>query len=31
MITDGQIVFRLLVGTVLGGLVGIEREKHNKK
>ncbi len=31
MLTDAQIVFRLFIGAVLGGLVGIEREKHNKK
>ncbi len=31
MITDMQVIVRLALAAVLGGLVGIEREKHNKK
>jgi len=31
MIGDGQIVLRLLIGAVLGGMVGFERERHNKR
>lgn len=31
MPNDVQIVFRLIMGVVLGGLVGFEREIHNKK
>jgi len=31
MITGLQVVLRLIIGAVLGGLVGFEREKHNKK
>lgn len=31
MLTDLQIVIRLIVGAVLGGLVGFERERHNRR
>ena len=31
MLTDMHVIIRLLLGAVLGGLVGIEREVHNKK
>lgn len=31
MLTNSQIIFRLIMGAVLGGLVGFERERHNKK
>ncbi|MDP8230211.1 MAG: MgtC/SapB family protein [Candidatus Gorgyraea atricola] len=31
MITDMQVIVRLGLAALLGGLVGIEREKHNKK
>jgi len=31
MIGDGQIVLRLLIGAVLGGMVGFERERHNRR
>ena len=31
MLSDTQIVFRLFIGAVLGGLVGFERERHNKR
>ena len=31
MLTDVQIIVRLLIGAVLGGLVGFEREAHNRK
>ncbi|MBU1006316.1 MAG: MgtC/SapB family protein [Candidatus Omnitrophica bacterium] len=31
MITDTQVVLRLIIGAILGGLVGFEREMHNKK
>ncbi len=30
MITEGQIVIRILVGAVLGALVGLERERHDQ-
>lgn len=30
MITDYQIIIRLLLATVLGGLIGFEREKHGR-
>ena len=30
MLTDSQIILRLILGAALGGLVGLEREKHNK-
>ncbi len=31
MLGNAQIFLRLLVGALLGGLVGFERERHNKK
>ncbi|MBU3911016.1 MAG: MgtC/SapB family protein [Candidatus Omnitrophica bacterium] len=31
MLTNSQIILRLVAGAVLGGLVGFERERHNKK
>ncbi len=31
MLTDTQIILRLLLAAVLGGLVGFEREAHNRK
>lgn len=31
MLNNAQIVFRLIVGAVLGGLIGFERERHNRK
>lgn len=31
MLSDAQIVFRLLIGAILGGLIGFERERHNKR
>ncbi|MFC1623793.1 MgtC/SapB family protein [Candidatus Omnitrophota bacterium] len=31
MLTDLQIVLRLLTGAVLGGLIGFERERHNRR
>lgn len=31
MITDTQIILRLFIGALLGGLVGFEREKHNRR
>ncbi|MFC1667249.1 MgtC/SapB family protein [Candidatus Omnitrophota bacterium] len=31
MIDNAQIIFRLITGAVLGGLVGFERERHNRK
>jgi len=31
MITNAQIVFRLVVGAVLGGFIGFERERHNRR
>lgn len=31
MITNMQIILRLFIGALLGGLVGFEREKHNKR
>ncbi len=31
MISDMQVILRLLLGAALGGLVGFEREKHNKR
>jgi putative Mg2+ transporter-C (MgtC) family protein len=30
MLTNSQIVIRLIVASVLGGLIGFERERHNK-
>ena len=31
MLTNTQIIFRLTLGALLGGLVGFEREKHNRR
>jgi len=31
MITNAQIIIRLLLAAILGGLVGFERERHNKR
>lgn len=31
MLTDPQILARLLVGAILGGVIGFERQKHNKR
>ncbi|MFC1621708.1 MgtC/SapB family protein [Candidatus Omnitrophota bacterium] len=31
MLTDTQIILRLLLAAILGGLVGFEREAHNRK
>lgn len=31
MLTDLQIILRLITAGVLGGLIGFEREKHNKR
>ncbi len=31
MLSDGQIVFRLIIGALLGGLIGFERERHNRR
>lgn len=31
MLSDIQVILRLVLGAVLGGLVGFEREKHNKR
>ena len=31
MLSNSQIILRLLIGAILGGLIGFEREKHNKK
>jgi putative Mg2+ transporter-C (MgtC) family protein len=30
MLTNSQIILRLIVGAILGGLIGFERERHNK-
>ncbi|SHJ53212.1 MgtC/SapB family protein [Paramaledivibacter caminithermalis] len=30
MITNNEIIFRLVLATICGGLIGIEREYHNK-
>lgn len=30
MITEGQIIIRILVGAILGALVGLERERHDQ-
>jgi putative Mg2+ transporter-C (MgtC) family protein len=30
MLTNSQIILRLIVGAVLGGLIGFERQRHNK-
>jgi len=31
MLGNTQIIFRLLMGATLGGLVGFERERHNRR
>ncbi|MBU0759570.1 MAG: MgtC/SapB family protein [Candidatus Omnitrophica bacterium] len=31
MLTNSQIILRLIAGALLGGLVGFERERHNRK
>ena len=31
MLSDSQIILRLIAGALLGGLVGFERERHNRK
>ncbi|MFH1854322.1 MAG: MgtC/SapB family protein [Candidatus Omnitrophota bacterium] len=31
MLTNSQIILRLVAGAILGGLIGFEREKHNRK
>ena len=31
MLTNTQIIIRLLTGAILGGLVGFERERHNRR
>lgn len=31
MLTNSQIVLRLLMAALLGGLIGFERERHNKR
>lgn len=31
MLTNSQIILRLIVGAILGGLVGFERETHNRR
>ncbi|MBU4343761.1 MAG: MgtC/SapB family protein [Candidatus Omnitrophica bacterium] len=31
MLGNTQIIFRLLMGAALGGLVGFERERHNRR
>jgi len=31
MVTDAQVIFRLVLGALLGGLVGFERERHNRR
>ena len=31
MVTNAQVIFRLVLGALLGGLVGFEREKHNRR
>ncbi|MEE8317756.1 MAG: MgtC/SapB family protein [Candidatus Omnitrophota bacterium] len=31
MVSDLQIVLRLIIGAILGGLIGFERERHNKR
>ena len=30
MLTDTQVVWRLFLAVILGGVIGFEREKHNK-
>ena len=30
MITEGQIIIRILVGAILGAMVGLERERHDQ-
>jgi len=31
MITDSQVILRLVIATLLGGIIGIERETHSKR
>ena len=31
MLTDSQIIIRLFTGALLGGLIGFERERHNRR
>jgi putative Mg2+ transporter-C (MgtC) family protein len=31
MLTDTQVVFRLFLAAALGGIIGFEREKHNRR
>lgn len=31
MLTNSQIIFRLIIGALLGGFIGFERERHNKR
>lgn len=31
MMTDAQVIFRLVLGALLGGLIGFERERHNRR
>ena len=31
MVTDAQVIFRLVLGALLGGLIGFERERHNRR
>jgi len=31
MLTDTQVVLRLLLAAALGGIIGFEREKHNRR
>src|SRR3989338_1349755 len=31
MLTDNQVVWRLFLAAALGGVIGFEREKHNKR
>ena len=31
MLTDTQVVWRLFLAAALGGIIGFEREKHNKR
>jgi len=31
MISDTQVLWRLLFSSILGGIIGFEREKHNKR
>src|SRR3989338_4009456 len=31
MLTNSQIIIRLFTGALLGGLIGFERERHNRR